>query len=120
MLRLDTPTRKLEALLDNTGTEVIFTVSFKKKTNKEIQSELGRTTITPSNGTNVVQICEAPNQSEVIEIDLINVYNGNAATRVFTIQIDDNATDRILAAISLATTESACWTPDSGEWKVST
>jgi hypothetical protein len=118
-IKLDSENRSLEALLDAAGTDVIFTVGFRDEIGGGVIPR-GSTKITPSSGTGAVTICSAPSKEGITrEIDFISAYNGNAATRVVTIQIDDNATDRIHAVISLATTESAVWTPASG-WQIVT
>ena len=121
MIRLDKTTTKLEGVLNDTGADVIFTVSWFESTQESADNQptRGATTITASNGTTDVTIAAAPLINVTKNIDYICVYNGNAATRIVTIQIDDGGTNRIQVAISLATTESAVWTPGAG-WTITT
>lgn len=118
-IRLDSTTRKLEALLNDTGTDVKFTASWYDQTAQDVQPTRGSTTLIASNGTTPVTIVAAPPQNVTRCVDYICAYNGNGATRIATFQIDDGGTDYIQTAISLATTESAVWTPTSG-WSVVT
>ena len=118
-MRLNTTTRKLEAVLDAAGTDVIFTVCSTDMGDALNFRDRGLTTITASTGATKVTILAAPNPNTSRNVEFLTAYNGNAATRIVTIQIDDNGTTRILNAISLLTTESATWTPTAG-WQITT
>lgn len=113
-LRLDSTTETLEGVLDGAGADVIFTVCwFDLLANAETQPVRGSTTITASNGATDVTIVAAPNANVTRNIDLIIVYNGNAATKIATVQIDVSGTNRILFKQSLLTTETFMWTPET-------
>lgn len=118
-MRLNTTTRKLEAVLDAAGTDVIFFVESTDVGDTVNFRDRGLTTITASTGATKVTICPAPNQGVSRNIEHVTAYNGNAATRIVTIQIDDNGTTRIRYAISLLPTESAEWSLARG-WQTVT
>lgn len=116
---LDQTSRTLEAFLDNTGTDVIFTVDYIQQKDKATDTGREFQQITASNGTNVVTVLSAPPENVTSKVTKFNAYNGNSATRIITVQIDTATANTILNVISLATTESAVWTPTAG-WQVVT
>lgn len=121
MLRLNKTTTKLQIVLDAAGTDVItnvffYDVSARTKTdNSEYQ---GAWLATASNGTTEVDICAAPASNVIRNIDTIHVYNGNAATRVVTIKIDDGGTDKTLLVKSLTTGQNLIYDAGGAGWQV--
>lgn len=94
MIRLDKTTRKLQAVMagaKNT-TEPSVTVSFFDENVTGLRTK-GATQIATLNDTTDVDICAAPPQNFVRNIDTINVFNPDAVAQVVTIKIDDNGTD---------------------------
>lgn len=120
MLRLNKTTTKLQIVLDAAGTDVItnvffYDVSARTKTdNSEYQGAWQKAA---SNGTTDVEICAAPEANTIRNIDSISIYNGNAATRVVTIKIDDNGTDTVLISRSLTTLQNLIYEDGAG-WQV--
>lgn len=120
MIRLTKTTTKLQLVLDNTGADVITNVWFydvKARTKPDNSEYQGSWKGTASNGTTDVDICEAPASNVVRNIDSISVYNGNAATRVVTVKIDDNGTDTVILARSLTTGQTLSYEAGTG-WVV--
>ena len=120
-LVLDTNSRKLEALLAAAGT-IPVTVNYIDiipQTKSYFSLYRPATKFTNTNGTTPVTICEAPAQGVVRVINYICVHDSDAGSETVTIQIDDNGTDYIQVVMTLATTESLVWTPESG-WNVET
>lgn len=113
-IRLDATTKTLEAFLDGAGTDVMFTVSFYDLlANAETQPTRGSSKETASNGTSDVTICLAPSANVTRNIDMVRAYNGNAATKIVTIQIN-NGSDIGQWQQQLLTKETFEWTPDGG------
>lgn len=121
MIRLTKTTTKLQIVLDAAGTDVIANVFYydvramAKPDNSEYQ---GAWQATASNGTTDVDICAAPGNNIVRNIDTIHVYNGNAATRVVTIKIDDGGTDKTLLVKSLTTGQNLIYDAGGAGWQV--
>lgn len=112
-LRLSSTTQTLEGVLDAAGTDVIFTINYYDTMGESNQPDRGTGVSVASTGATDVTLLAAPTQGVTHNVDCIIVYNGNAATRVATIQIDVSGTNRILYKQSLLTTESFTWTPTS-------
>ena len=72
-----------------------------------------------TNGTNEVEICPAPDAGVTRVINYICVHDSDAGSETVTIAIDDSGTNHTQVVMTLATTESMVWTPESG-WKVVT
>lgn len=112
-IRLDATTKKLEGVLDGAGTDVIFHVFYYDLlSNAETQPTIGSSGSTASNGATDVTICAAPNANSTRNIDCIIVYNGNAATKIATVQIDISGTNYILFYETLLTKQTFMWTPN--------
>jgi hypothetical protein len=125
MIPLDSDTRKLQAFLSGAAatTNPTVTVSFYDvpQRSKEDFSEYRRSAqFTVLAGTTETDICAAPNQGTVRNVEIINIYNADTATVTVTICVDDNGTNRILAQIDLLTTETALWNSQSGDWQLIT
>ena len=121
MLRLNKTTTKLQIVLDAAGTDVItnvffYDVSARTKTdNSEYQGAWQKAA---SNGTTDVEICAAPEANTIRNIDTIQIYNGNAATRVVTVQIDDGGANTILLVKSLTTGQNLIYDAGGAGWQV--
>lgn len=125
MIPLDTTTRKLQAFLAGaiSTTNPTVTVAFYDvpRQAKEDNSEYLRSPqFTVLAGVTETDICAAPSvQGTVRNIEYINIYNADTASVTVTVCIDDNGTNRIQVVMTLATTESAVWTKNSG-WQIVT
>lgn len=125
MIPLDTTTRKLQAFLSGAAatTNPKVTVSFYDipRGSKTDSSEYLRSTqFTVLAGTTETDICAAPlAQGTVRNIEYINIYNADTASVTVTVCVDDNGTNQIQVVMTLATTESAVWSKNSG-WQIVT
>lgn len=124
MIPLDTTTRKLQAFLagapaatNPTVTVVFYDVPAQTKMDTSEYRRAPQFTVLA--GTAETDICAAPAQGTVRNIEYICVYNADSAGVVVTVCVDDNGTNRIQVVMALATTESAVWTSQSG-WNVVT
>lgn len=120
MIRLIKTTTKLQAVLDAAGTDVLINVFYydvKARTKPDNSEYQGAWTYIASNGTTDVDICAAPASNVVRNIDTIHIYNGNAATRVVTIKIDEGGTDKTLLVKSLTTGQNLVYEAGTG-WQV--
>lgn len=118
---LDSPNRKLQVVLAAAGA-IQCTVCYydlPQQTKTDFSLYRGATQFTTTDGTTETDICPAPPQGVIRIINYICVYNSDAGPETVTILIDDNGTNRIQVQMTLATTESLVWTPESG-WKVTT
>ena len=125
MIPLDTTTRKLQAFLAGAiaTTNPTVTVSFydvPRQAKTDSSEYLRSIQFTVLAGVTETEVCAAPSvQGTVRNIEYINIYNADSASVDVFVVIDDNGTNRVQVKITLATTESAVWTPESG-WKVVT
>ena len=124
MIPLDTTTRKLQAFLSGaiSTTNPTVTVSFydvPQGTKSENSDYRRAPQFTVLNGGTETDVCAAPAQGVVRHIEYINIYNADTASVTVTVCIDDNTTNRIQVVMTLATTESAVWTHESG-WNIVT
>lgn len=125
MIPLDTTTRKLQAYLSGapsttnpTVTVVFYDVPRQAKTDNA--EYLRSSQFTELAGVTETDICAAPVvQGTVRNIQYINIYNADTATVDCFVAVDDGGTNRIQVKVTLATTESAVWTPTGG-WQVIT
>jgi hypothetical protein len=105
MIRLDTDTRKLQALLAGAPatTQPDVMVSY-----RDVQSGLnyGRETctqLTPAmTGATPVDVCDAPGRGVYREVDGIVVRNNDSASVVATVRLNDNGTAYPLVTFTLA------------------
>lgn len=125
MIPLDTTTRKLQAFMSGAAvtTNPKVTVSYydvPRQEKKDTSEYLRTAQFTSLAGTTETDICAAPTvQGTVRNIEYISVYNIDSASVTVTICVDDSGTNWEQVQITLATTESAVWTPESG-WNVVT
>ena len=121
---LDTTTRKLQAFLSGaaattnpTVTVGFYDVSSQTKVDTSEYKRAAQFTVLA--GATETDVCAAPAQGTVRNIEYINIYNADTLSVTVTVCIDDNGTNRIQVVMALLTTESAVWTPTSG-WQVVT
>lgn len=115
MIRLDTTTRKLQALLGGAvaTTEPGCVVSWSDKT---ATTYTGGATVIATNGTTPVDICAAPGASTVRDVDYISIRNNDTASISLTVRYNDNGTTYALIVATLATLEKLEYTHATG-WK---
>jgi len=122
---LDRADRKLQAFLAGAAATTNPTVTvcyhdIPNQTKEDFSAYRGAPQFTVLAGATETDICDAPQiNGTVREIDYICIYNTDTAGVDVFVVIDDAGTNRIQVKITLATTESAVWTPESG-WKVVT
>lgn len=121
---LDSDTKKLQFYLAGaiSSTNPTVTVNYydiPQQTKTDNQPLRGATRFTVLDGVTETDVCPAPNQGVVRVINYINIYNADSASVDCFVVIDDNGTNRIQIKVTLATTESALWVPNSG-WQVLT
>ena len=124
MIRLDSTTRKLQAFLGGAAatTNPTVTVGFydnPRQSKADFSEYAGTMQYTVLAGATETDICAAPNAGVTRNIDYICVYNTDSASVDVTICVDDNGTNRFQVKITLATTESAVWSPKSN-WTIVT
>lgn len=123
MIRLDTPTKKLEIRLSgvHTTTAPKVTVSYYdvRSTEKLDNSEYRyNSTTSTTNGTTDVTIVAAPGQvGTTRNIDGIIVYNGDTVSASVTIKIDDGGTETTLINKTLTSAQSLFYEHGVG-WQV--
>lgn len=124
MIALDLTTRKLQAFLagapsatNPTATVVFYDVPEAEKNDQSAYRHAPQFTVLA--GATETDICAAPAQGVVRHVVYINIYNADSATVIVTVCVDDGGTNRIQVVMSLLTTESAVWTPESS-WNVVT
>lgn len=118
MIRLDSVTRKLQVVMGGakTTTEATAIVSF-FDSNKSGETTKGSTKIATTNGATDVDICLAPGNNFIRNIDTITVYNADSVTQTISIKIDDGGTDSILIKHALTTGQTLFYEHQQG-WTV--
>lgn len=86
-------------------------------TNRQGMVTFGATQITSGAGIADLDICAAPQQNFVRNIETITIFNPDSATHVLSIKIDDGGTDTILLKQSLAQNKTLAYGDSSG-WQV--
>ena len=116
MLRLDTTTRKLQAVLAGavTTNQLPILVSWSDKTSTTYS---GGSTPSNTNSTTAVDICAAPGASTIRDIDYISVRNADTAAATITIRYNDNATTYDVFKTALAVGDHLTYVHGSG-WTV--
>lgn len=117
MIRLDLTTRKLQIGFDTSVSAGVACVVSFVDTNNEGNPTAGGTQATSGAGIADLDICAAPRQSFVRNIDTVTIFNPDSATHVLTIKIDDGGTDTILLKQSLAQNKTLAYGDSSG-WQV--
>lgn len=118
MIRLDATTRKLQIALDSSSSAgaCVAVVSFFDENIKGEQTK-GASQLTSVSGVADTDICAAPKQNYVRNIDTLTVFNGDNATHTIVVKIDDGGTDSPLMKQSLLTLKTLCYDHQSG-WQV--
>lgn len=118
MIRLDTTSRKLQAVMAGakTTTEPQSVVSFYDESDAGMRTK-GATKLANLNDTTDVDICAAPQQSYVRCIDFVEIYNADTVTQTVSVKIDESATDYILVKQVLAAGETLHYEDKEG-WYV--
>ena len=115
MIRLDTATRKLQAVLSAAvaTSQCSVVVSY---VDKSSAAPVGAQQLTYTNGATAVDICAAPAGFAVREIDQVSIYNADTATVNVTIRYNDNATIYQIVRATLLTLEQLTYVEGAG-WK---
>lgn len=100
MIRLDTTSRKLTAVLDGGTNGVHYAVTYNDRTATAFGP--GATAVALSNGTTPVDILAAPSGSTVREVDGVTARNTSGAARTVTIKYDVSGTGYEVAKATLA------------------
>lgn len=97
MIRLDTTTRKLQVVMAGakTTTQPTCFVSFYDENNEGLDTK-GASQVANFNDTTDVDVCAAPRQNFVRNIDTICISNIDTAAAVITVKIDDGGSDSII------------------------
>lgn len=116
MIRLDTTTRKLQAVLSGVvaANQLPIVVSYSDKTSTTYN---GGTALSNTNSTTAVDACVAPAASTIRDIDLISIKNLDTAVATITIRLNDNGTLYIIAILALNAGDQAIYTHGDG-WRV--
>lgn len=113
MLKLNTTTRKLQAVLSGavTTNQLPCMVSYSDDNGT---TYVGGTQLTNTNNTTQVDICAAPAASTVRDIDYLSIRNRDTATATVTVMIDDSATDYEIVKATLAVGDQLVYVHGSG------
>lgn len=115
MIRLDTTSRKLQAVLAGaiTTNQLHCVVSYSDHTSTAYN---GGTQLTSTNSTTAVDICDAPAASTVRDIDYINIRNRDTAAATVTVMLDSSGADSEIAKAILSVGDQLVYTHGEG-WK---
>lgn len=116
MLRLDTTTRTLQAVLSAAVAlnQPAVNVSY---SDKSATAYNGGQQVSNLNSTTAVTICNAPAASTIRDIDFINIRNRDTAPVVLTLRYSDNGTFYELLKVTLNVDDSLSYTHADG-WQV--
>lgn len=116
MLKLDTTTRKIQAVLSGaiTTNQLPCMVSYSDDNGT---TYVGGTQLTNTNSTTAVDICAAPGASTVRDIDYLSIRNRDTAAATVTVMLDDNGTDYEIVKAALAVGDQLIYTHGDG-WRV--
>lgn len=122
---LDLTTRKLQAYLAGAAatTNPTVTVIYHDIPNQakvDMSPARPAAQFTVLAGATETDVCAAPAAGVIRMIDSVTIYNTDTASVDCFVVIDDSATNRIQAKLTIATTETALWTRESGKWNIST
>lgn len=123
MIRLHRTDTKLQAFLAGAPatTNPTVTVFYKDDTPQETLQggtlSKGNVQFTVLAAGTETDICAAPGQGAVREIDALTVFNADTASVIVTVCIDDNGTNRILIKRTLTTLQSLHYEHSSG-WQI--
>lgn len=113
MIRLDTTTRKLQAVLAGaiTTSQPNIATSYSDATSA---SFTGAQTVINANSTTPVDIVASPSAGVVRTIDSVNIYNADTVSVTVTVRYNDNGTIYPLVRVTLLTGETLGYTHGSG------
>jgi hypothetical protein len=113
MIRLDTTTRTLQALLSGaiTTNQLNVTTSYSDASSS---SFTGATTVINTNNTTAVTLAAAPSAGLVRTIDSVTVYNADTVAATVTVRFNDNGTVYPLVRTTLLTGETLGYTHGFG------
>jgi len=120
VIRLDSTTRKLQAVLAGVVTASqpqcsvhFYDVPSQEKT--DFSEYRGAVKNTDTNDTTDVDICAAPLKAGTIRnIDYISIYNKDSASVQVTVKIDDSGTETILIRRTLTTLQTLFYEDGAG------
>lgn len=120
MITLDSTTQKLQAVLGGavSATNPQITVTFFDDNQEGMETKYANKR-TNTNGATDVDICAAPQQSFVRNIESVFIHNLDSASVTLTIKIDDGGTETIIWKAILATLECATYEHGNG-WRAYT
>lgn len=115
MIRLDTTTRKLQAVLGGavTTNQLPINASYSDQTSTTYN---GGASVVNTNNTTAVDVVAAPAASTIRDIDYLSVYNRDTVDAAVTFIYDDNGTDYILISVTLSAGDKLEYIHGSG-WK---
>ena len=118
MIRLDSTTRKLQAVISSavTTTSPSTVVCFYDQ-NKEGAETKGAVQLS-SVSTVDVDICAAPQQGFVRCIDNIQIYNSDTANMIVSVKIDDSGVDTLLMKQTLSPSQTLFFEAQGGWLKL--
>lgn len=119
MIRLDSTTRKLQVVMDSSASasngEVM--VTFFDISLNGTQTR-GATKLSAMSGATDVDICDAPTQNFIRNIDGITAFNKDTATHIITIKIDDAGAETILMKQSVTTLKTLAYEDKAGWYQI--
>lgn len=113
MLRLDSTTRKLQALLAGAITSANLPV-VSNWADKTATAYTGGCTVINTNGVTAVDIVAAPSASTVRDVDTIVIRNADTASATVTVRYNDNGTTYDVAKVTLQVGDQLCYTHGTG------
>lgn len=115
MISLISTTQKLQAVLAGnvTANQLQIDVVFSDENMSGVDTKYA-TKQTVTNQTTDVDICAAPQQNFIRNIESISIYNADTATATITVKIDDGGAETIKIKIALATLETAVYEDSTG------
>lgn len=119
MIRLDSDTRKLEAVLAGAvaTTQPVCSVSYRDKRNLVENSKETTLQLATLNGATAVAICNAPSRAIYREVESVFLRNADSANVVATVRLNDNGSVYRLASFTLKPGDQLQYTDASG-WRV--
>lgn len=118
MIRLDTTTRKLQALLAGaiTTTQPDVVACWTDRGNIAAGQMEGGSKAIAMASTTAVDIVDAPDPATVRDVDFIQVRNNDTVSVVVTVRYVDGATLKPLVKVTLLTLQTLCYVNDG--WQV--
>jgi hypothetical protein len=120
VIRLDTDTRKLEALLAGAvaTTQPSVYVSYRDRENSlDATKEIAEQLTAVMTGATPITVCDAPGKNVCREIDTIAARNNDTAVVTLTLRVNDNGTTYQLVKFTLQVGDHLEYTDMAG-WQV--